>query len=99
MEAHKGNGPDLMKMLHMILPYMDPSTKRMLSIMVKVQELKELMAVPESERPRQEEEEKEEPKAAPGEGPEEEPDLAARLQEGLTPEQKNMLTSLNGMLG
>ena len=46
-----------------------------------------------------EEEEKEEPKAAPGEGPEEEPDLAARLQEGLTPEQKNMLTSLNGMLG
>ena len=118
MESNKGSGPDMIKMLHMMLPYMDPSTKRMMSIMFKLHELKELM---EPERPRAER------AAQPQTGGDRHEDdsavrqpaesdsrtasmddenrgakndnLAAQLQEGLTPEQKSMITSLTGMLG
>ena len=118
MESNKGTGPDMMKMLNMMLPYMDPSTKRMMSIMMKVHELKQLME-PE-ERVRQEkaaQPQKEEPTASneaqfrqskePAEahptmddmvGSGQNDNLAAQLQEGLTPEQRSMLTSLTGML-
>ena len=43
MGMNTGAGPDMAKMLQMMMPYMDPSTKRMMSIMMKLQELKVLM--------------------------------------------------------
>jgi len=97
-------GPDMAKMLQMMMPYMDPSTKRMMNIMMKLQELRSLMEPlhsdksesdqPESNRSMQPQNtqvtkpQKEETKA----------DFAAALQEGLTPEQQSMITSLSGML-
>ena len=110
-------GPDMAKMLQMMMPYMDPSTKRMMSIMMKLQELKTLMQPPQSENKEAAQPQKEE--AAPREekttGAAWDPavtlrgmdemekggqskELAAALQEGLTPEQQSMITSLSGML-
>lgn len=118
MGMNTGAGPDMAKMLQMMMPYMDPSTKRMMSIMMKLQELKVLME-PEKKQseekaaqPQKEDEAAQEwktpwqsaetadphrsmddyNKAGQGE------DLAAALQDGLTPEQRNMITSLTGML-
>ncbi len=111
-------GPDMTKMLQMMMPYMDPSTKRMMSIMMKLQELKVLMEPVErhnenkAAQPQKEyeaaKEEKEPWQSADtagsyrpmddmGKGGQEE-NLAATLQEGLTPEQRSMITSLTGML-
>ncbi len=111
-------GPDMAKMLQMMMPYMDPSTKRMMSIMMKLQELKVLMEPVE----RQSENKAVQPQKAEEATPEErssregredahyfrsmddmdkagqKADLAATLQEDLTPEQRNMITSLTGML-
>ena len=110
-------GPDMAKMLQMMMPYLDPSTKRMMSIMMKLQELKTLMQPQQSERKEAAQPQKDE-NPSPGEtssrtngdsaashqstddsikGGKAE-NLAAALQEGLTPEQKSMLTSLSGML-
>ena len=94
---------DPMKMLHMMMPYMDPSSKRMLSIMIKIKELQDLMA-PEAKPEQTAGEEKQEvPEEMITETTETAPpsvqdDLATKLQEGLTPEQRNMITSLSGML-
>lgn len=110
-------GPDMAKMLQMMMPYMDPSTKRMMSIMMKLQELKTLMQPPqngnkEAAQPQKDEAASGEEKTsgaawdpavmmrgvdAMGSG-EKAKDLAAALQEGLTPEQQSMITSLSGML-
>ncbi len=113
-----GSGPDMAKMLQMMMPYMDPSTKRMMSIMMKLQELKVLMEPVERQsenkaaQPQKAEKDQSEGKSSEGAW-EAEPslrsmddmnrtgqkaDLAATLQEGLTPEQRNMITSLTGML-
>ena len=110
-------GPDMAKMLQMMMPYMDPSTKRMMSIMMKLQELKTLMQPPQSENKEAAQPQKDE--AASGEektpgaawdpavmmrgvdamgSGEKSKNLAATLQEGLTPEQQSMITSLSGML-
>ena len=110
-------GPDMAKMLQMMMPYMDPSTKRMMSIMMKLQELKTLMQPPQSENKEAAQPQKDE--TASGEertpGTAWDPavmmrgvddrdngvrskDLAATLQEGLTPEQQSMITSLSAML-
>ncbi len=43
-------GPDMAKMLQMMMPYMDPSTKRMMNIMMKLQELKSLMDLPNQDK-------------------------------------------------
>lgn len=102
VDGKKSGGPDMMKMLHMMLPYMDPSMKRMISIMVKLRELQELMEpVEKPERQMEHRDSKEEvsPPAEPQEKEEANDNLAARLQEGLTPEQQSMITSLTGMLG
>ncbi len=111
MDAKKAGGPDMMKMLHMMLPYMDSSTKRMLSIMIKLQELQELMKVEEEAKPKaSEREENQTSSAEEKENKEAEivwpaavtaPDhnLALKLREGLTPEQQSMITSLTDMLG
>ena len=120
-------GPDMAKMLQMMMPYMDPSTKRMMSIMMKLQELKTLMQPPQSENreatvPKAENREEAQPPKEEMRPVEEKNagtvwdpavvlrgmddmgkgvqsnDLAAALQEGLTPEQQSMITSLSGML-
>ena len=103
-------GPDMAKMLQMMMPYMDPSTKRMMSIMMKLQELKSLM---EPAQPQKEDAATQEggaSAAAPREAASpfrtmddmgkagQKVDLAATLQDGLTPEQQSMITSLSGML-
>lgn len=113
MESNRSTGPDMMKMLQMMLPYMDASTKRMMSIMMKLHELRELMepevraAQPQREEPPDEERRQPEPASDPPENyrPMDDrnfggksDDLAAQLQEGLTPEQRSMMTSLTGML-
>ncbi len=112
------NGPDMAKMLQMMMPYMDPSTKRMMSIMMKLQELKVLMepverhsennaAQPQKEyETSKEEQESWQSAETAGSYPsmdeidkeEKDDKLAATLQEGLTPEQRSMITSLTGML-
>lgn len=118
MGMNGGAGPDMAKMLQMMMPYMDPSTKRTMSIMMKLQELRDLMGPPKGQgekktaQPQKEHEgSKEEqtpwqaaetadfhrPMGDTGKG-EQQNDLAAALQEGLTPEQRNMITSLTGML-
>ena len=107
MDAKKAGGPDMMKMLHMMLPYMDSSTKRMLSIMIKLQELQELMKVEEEVKPKTGEnqttsaEERESKEVTPVWPAAAAPDqnLALKLREGLTPEQQSMITSLTDMLG
>ena len=120
-------GPDMAKMLQMMMPYMDPSTKRMMSIMMKLQELKTLMQPPQSEsreasaagsevkETAQPQKEESNPQEARSQSSAWDPavmlrgmddmgkagqpkDLAAALQEGLTPEQQSMITSLSGML-
>ena len=120
-------GPDMAKMLQMMMPYMDPSTKRMMSIMMKLQELKTLMQPPQSEsreasaagsevkETAQPKKEESNPQEARSQSSAWDPavmlrgmddmdrggqskDLAAALQEGLTPEQQSMITSLSGML-
>ena len=120
-------GPDMVKMLQMMMPYMDPSTKRMMSIMMKLQELKSLMEPPLSENPEAAQQRSNSSQAAQPQKEETVPqeerssgtawettvplrtmddmgkagqkvDLAAALQEGLTPEQQSMITSLSGML-
>ena len=70
----------------MLLPNMDPSAKRMCSILLKFRELMELMEPPEASAD-----------TAPDAGPEDS-ELMHQLQEGLTPEQQNMITSLTSML-
>ena len=119
-------GADMAKMLQMMMPYMDPSTKRMMSIMMKLQELKSLMEPLHSEKQDvkqqqsnrtqtaqpQKEEMPQEEKTPGGAGESaavlrtmddmskagQKVDLAAALQDGLTPEQQSMITSLSGML-
>ena len=120
-------GPDMAKMLQMMMPYMDPSTKRMMSIMMKLQELKSLMEPHKDEnrdtpqqqsssayaaQPKKEEMKAQEEKSPGGAGESaavlrtmddmskagQKVDLAAALQDGLTPEQQSMITSLSGML-
>ncbi len=120
-------GPDMAKMLQMMMPYMDPSTKRMMSIMMKLQELKSLMEPLKDEnrdtpqqqsssayaaQPQKEEMKAQEEKSPGGAGESaavlrtmddmskagQKVDLAAALQDGLTPEQQSMITSLSGML-
>ena len=110
-------GPDMNKMLQMMMPYMDPSTKRMMNIMMKLQELKTLMQPPQNDKKEAVQPQKEESAADEemSSGTDWDPavmlrdmdnrgragkskDLAAALQEGLTPEQKSMITSLSGML-
>lgn len=101
MESNGRTGPDMMKILHTLLPYMDPSTRRMMSIMVKLQELKELMEPeqqPQEEKPEAEQQGEEERTSDPG-GVKKQPALTDQLREGLTPEQQNMMTSLTDMLG
>lgn len=104
MDAKKTGGPDMMKMLHMMLPYMDSSTKRMLSIMMKLRELQELMEVKEERSVKEQETEEvqqEKPQFSGSQPPlvVQEHNLTSKLQEGLTPEQQSMITSLTGMLG
>ena len=119
MGASGNTGPDMMKMLQMMLPYMDSSTKRMMSIMMKLQELRQLMEPAESvkketaAKPQQADNEPNR-EAATDQAMEtanshrsmgdktsmmQNDNLAAKLQEGLTPEQQSMITSLTGMLG
>lgn len=83
------SGPDPLKILPMLMPNMDPSAKRMCSILLKCRELMELMEIPVDSPP-------DPPKAeAPSAA---DPDLMSHLQEGLTPEQQSMIASLSSML-
>ncbi|MBQ7016321.1 MAG: hypothetical protein IKL38_04570 [Firmicutes bacterium] len=97
-------GPDMAKMLQMMMPYMDPSTKRMMNIMMKLQELRSLMEPLHSDKSESDQPESNQsmqPKSTQAtklQKEETKADLAAALQEGLTPEQQSMITSLSGML-
>lgn len=126
-------GPNMAKMLQMMMPYMDPSTKRMMNIMVKLQELKSLMEPLHSDKPESGQSEgngSAQPQRTQAAKPQKDDtlaqegkmsgamwdpmvrlrgmderdkevakaDFAAALQEGLTPEQQSMITSLSGML-
>ena len=96
-------GPDLMKMLQMMMPYMDEESSRMLRIMLKIRELQELMHPPAPKPPAVSSEEKTEEERKENENqeppsPAAATDLTAQLQEGLTPQQKDMIISLSGMI-
>lgn len=88
------SGPDPLKILPMLMPNMDPSAKRMCSILLKCRELMELMEAPAPAA-------SPDPPPSPAEGPSDsasDPELLRHLQEGLTPEQQNMITSLTSMM-